>query len=202
MAERERELTPEEALNLAQNDVQQAASHLWALENETEAWDDAAESEHAAVKAQLDEAQARLAAAEAAVHPEQVTVPEAAEQLGTSMDELAEAQEIVEAEDAVQAEPEPVGSFRDEHFQVVAVGGGSAHEAAERLRREIAEADVTTVEQVEDLEFAEADERAERARLAELESARAARAAQLAAFYGPQPEMPGMEHGHGFEREM
>ncbi len=105
----DRELTPQEALDLAREEARDAERNFWAVETGIQAWDEGTEeAEERAwqrAKAQLDEAQARLTAAEAAVQPEQVTVPEAAEQLGTSMDELAAAQEIVEAEDAAQAEP-------------------------------------------------------------------------------------------------
>lgn len=109
MADRDREPTPQEALEQARKDVRGTERYFWALETGMMAWDEgteeAEEQAYQLAKARMYAAQARLASAEAAVQPEQVTVPEAAQEMGTSMDELAAAQEIVEAEDAAQAEP-------------------------------------------------------------------------------------------------
>lgn len=102
-------------------------------------------------------------------------------------------------------------SFRDEHFRVVAVGGGAAPEAAERLRREITE-QVTVPEAAERMgssmdelataqELIEAEDAAQVARERQ-ERFDATRAAQRAAYYAPQPEMPGTGMTQGFEREM
>lgn len=135
-----------------------------------------------------DAAEAALAAAEAAAHAQQVTVPEAAEQLGTSMDELATAQEVVEVEE-VKGVLEILAEAEAEDTAEATV-----HEQDEQA--EIAMFDLASVSEIVEAGNAEDAERAE------MESARAARAAQLAAYYAPHPEMPGTEPGHGFEREM